>query len=693
MSKAEKWIKRIKKWYYYENGVERIPIWIRRFISILRGDKGFCYIVRDGEWARKCSDKYNDRVKINERNITSSNIKCSHNNMARFTEKINIFLDERVNTHYYRWGNMLLINDVYGQSPLTSILIFWTKEKLKVCYEVVGKKENASYCNESSLCNNHKVAIYGLYAGTDNIVRIKLVDEQGNIFKEGSIVISTKALPKKLVNIIKVNKQSDSTALAFILISGGRNIKTLAFDQNGEVRFYLKHRAKSYGIFPIQNGRFLYTVRNISIPSYFVPQGAMYYDMNYLGGVNRTYFTPKGIHHNACPMGRDYVLMCSSSFFGSVENAVAQVELATGKIIKMLVLDDLFDEHYRNWKDWAHVNSVYYVEDENSVIISMRNVHSVIKVDWETMKLEWILANPEFWNNTDMKKYVLTPKGDIKWFYQQHAAGLLSCGEFGKKRVILYDNHWAKRRKTDCFDGDETYSYATTFIIDEVNNTVCMEKTHAFPKSTIRGNTLFMEEENRLFQMSGNLLSPIENCGGMIEEMDYENGERKNIYLIKQEFFTAYGFEADGAEMEKTTYEKGNLIVGDTVYLEKIEELPEEYKNPVLCIMSKGKVKIKSDTAKEVKRVCLNMPDIHFYCDEDVLYARSYDHVLSEICIASGGNIYKVSFTKGLEDKKLIYETTYAIPISLKKIEDGKYSLFFKTQNGTYIIEDCFDIY
>ncbi|MDD5948817.1 MAG: hypothetical protein PUC39_03670, partial [Lachnospiraceae bacterium] len=65
-----------------------------------------------------------------------------------------------------------------------------------------------------------------------------------------------------------------------LLVSGGHDITTCAFDAKGQIRFYLAKKGKAYGIYPMSGGRFIYTEKYVSIPSYFIPQGGKYYDMD-----------------------------------------------------------------------------------------------------------------------------------------------------------------------------------------------------------------------------------------------------------------------------------------------------------------------------------------------------------------------------------------------------------------------------
>ena len=42
---------------------------------------------------------------------------------------------------------------------------------------------------------------------------------------------------------------------------------------------------------------------------------------------------------------------------------------------------DLFDDTYKTRNDWAHINSIDYIPAEESVVISMRNVHTIAKIN------------------------------------------------------------------------------------------------------------------------------------------------------------------------------------------------------------------------------------------------------------------------------------------------------------------------
>lgn len=628
-------------------------------------------VYRNGDWLTRCSRNYEDSINNRrQREISSNKLKCSNQDYAHLTLRKIMFLKFLERNGGYSWQHMLVIVNPYNKSPLTALLLFSTPMPGKVRYRVAGTCRECDFTGESSFCKNHRVAVFGLYPGKKNRVQLELVDETGKVRKRRWIVIQTEPLPEELRDEVSVRKKSDLSAFPFLLVSGGHDITTCAFDAKGQIRFYLAKKGKAYGIYPMSGGRFIYTEKYVSIPSYFIPQGGKYYDMDYLGGVSKTYFTPNGIHHCAKEMepGGNYI-MGSSSFSGSSENAVVEIDRETGEIVKMLVMDSLFDDYYQNVKDWCHVNSLDYNGQEHSVIISLRNIHAIVKVDWETFELKWILSNPDFWEKTEMKGKLLQPEGDIKWFYQQHAAYVTEQMEEGVIRLVVYDNHWDRRRRAKCFDGDEKYSYVTVFDIYEEEKRVTMVRTVPLPKSTIRSNAILQERCNRLFHMSANLLKPIEGAKGLIEELNYETGEVINSYLVKPGFFSAYPFAPRADVLENWKKEEGEYMVGNTIPILELEE---------------NEVDLKQ--AKEY------FGYEQFSFDEGVLYVKGADHEITALYFRGGNKVYGVNIVERIREKEKLAENVYSIPIQVCELDCGSYDIYFVSKQILYRIGDAFTV-
>ncbi|MFN3189771.1 MAG: aryl-sulfate sulfotransferase [Aureliella sp.] len=94
-------------------------------------------------------------------------------------------------------------------------------------------------------------------------------------------------------------------------------------------------------------------------------------------------------------------------------------------------------------RDWSHANALVYLPEENAVIVSFRHLDCVLKLDWKTKKIRWILGNPSGWGRA-WQKYLLKPVGDVKWAYHQHAPQITPRGT-----LMMYDNGNYRARPFD----------------------------------------------------------------------------------------------------------------------------------------------------------------------------------------------------------------------------------------------------
>lgn len=114
--------------------------------------------------------------------------------------------------------------------------------------------------------------------------------------------------------------------------------------------------------------------------------------------------------------------------------------------------------------DWSHVNAVRHVEEDDTLIISVRHQDCIIKIGRTDGKLRWILGNHGGWK-TDWQKYLLTPEDGLRWQYHQH-----DCSPTGKNRVMCFDNgNFRAPAFSKPLGDDVNFSRAVEFEIDETN--------------------------------------------------------------------------------------------------------------------------------------------------------------------------------------------------------------------------------
>ena len=561
---------------------------------------------------------------------------------------------------HYSFDTMLILLNPFGISPLTALAVFCTDVPCKVRFTIQGIKGNTNETTVSettpSLKTEHQVPIWGLYANYKNPVEMELLDENNQVLDHCTVFIKTAQLSKDLKNTISVRKKTQKPTHPFTLITGGVNIPACAFDSAGEVRWYLSQKAKTYGIFLLSNNRFLFSVKNIARPTFGNPHCNKILEMDFLGRIFHTYYIPKGIHHNVIEKSNGNILSCASSLDDTyLENAVVEIDRNTGKVVKELNLNACFDDTYKDSLDWAHINSLSFDEEEQTLVVCLRNLHSIVKIDWNTSEIIWIMADPRFWEKTAMKDKVLTPIGEIKWFYQQHAILDITDKtlEKGHYDFLLFDNHWHKRRSVSFFDKD-TNSYISTFHVDENNRTVSMTGKTPCPKSTIRSNGILYPEQDRVMAMCGALEHDIDDYGGLISEIDYKTSKSLNEYLVKPGFFAAYPLSIDYHELVKPLEFTNHQLLGGLEPPEKSDSYPEELKQASTVTIS----------------------DVEFAVEHNILMIKALDHYVQAVYLIGKQHYYKKDFSETTQKYEVFKTSVYSVLIPFDELESDKYDIY-----------------
>lgn len=150
------------------------------------------------------------------------------------------------------------------------------------------------------------------------------------------------------------------------------------------------------------------------------------------------------------------------------------------------------------------------------MLCSLRNVHGVVCVDYDTKELKWILSDPAFWQGTPVEDKLLKPEGDIPWFYQQHSAFWMEenlDGNPDTRQMILFDNHWEKRRHAPSFDGDMKHSYISIYSINEKERTVSLWKRFPCRKSKIQRKRYLCGRTDTIVFYGRSFCQEIRRCG------------------------------------------------------------------------------------------------------------------------------------------------------------------------------------
>lgn len=119
--------------------------------------------------------------------------------------------------------------------------------------------------------------------------------------------------------------------------------------------------------------------------------------------------------------------------------------------------------------DWTHGNGLFYREDTNSYLVSLRHQNWVVDVARETGEVRWILG--------DGGDFSLANGGGdaaAEWFYSQHAPSMDPDGT-----ILLYDNGNERPNAPD------SYSRAVRYRLDEDTMVATQEWSYAVENYTL----------------------------------------------------------------------------------------------------------------------------------------------------------------------------------------------------------------
>lgn len=389
--------------------------------------------------------------------------------------------NDDLNAKGYTIDNPKVVIDPYKASPLTAMVMFETKESTEVKVSIQGKDDKTGLSYTFPNSKEHYLAIYGLYAGYDNIVTIEYGDVKKNI------IIETDSLPDDFVLPTSVNGIREELDNDFYFFTPSAKGYSAAYDINGDVRWYLTNYAL-WDNTRLKNGRMLVSTERLMYSPYYMTG---LYEIDMFGKIYKEYSLAGGYHHDYYELPNGNLLVASDDFGnddGTVEDVIVEVDKTTGAIVKTFDLKKILnmeDGKSENWTsyDWFHNNSVWYDEKTNSITLSGRHQDAVINIDYNSGKLNWIIGDKTEWSS-EYQKYFFTPVGpDFEWQWSQHAAMITPEGY-----VFIFDNGNNKSKVKDSYvDAENSYSRGVMYKIDTENMTI--EQVYEYGKE--RGSSFY----------------------------------------------------------------------------------------------------------------------------------------------------------------------------------------------------------
>ncbi len=650
--------------------------------------------VRDGSELYRIALEYEKRSGV-ERSAGIETCIPEHKSQADKSRVQERGFERALKSGRYDEQHILAVINPYCQAPLTALLLFVTKEPCRVRAYL---EDGTLYSYQTECEREHRIPVFGLRAGRRNRVTVQVLDNTGEIRLTRKVYLYTKALPEMLSGMVRVEKHTKDSVSPLTFVYGGDAKYPYAFDEKGEIRYYLNRNPKAYGLFPISQGRFLFLVKRFSVPSYANPHSVLCQEMDFFGRVIREYYVPEGIHHDGCEMEPGgNLLLASSSENEWVEDTLIELDRETGKIVKRLCLAEVLDKHpYFDYFDWAHINTVSYRQEDHTVLVCLRNLHTVMQLDWQTNEILWLFSDPVMWQGTIYEDRVLEPVNGIAYSYQAHAAYWLDNEKEGScRQLIIYDNHWHKRRPVKDFDHD-SHSYVRIYEIDEKHKTVALKQSYGNEKSKIRSNGILLKD--RIFSMSGYLNEPVNGYDGMITEFDKDSGDVLNQYRTCNSFYRAYPFFADYTRLSQPIPCTGTSILGIETKLWRTcekEVLGDAIRQPSLRLphirKRARKVIRKEERMKNYdeqllmkeRKSQISRVKIRFYDRFLLVFGR--DHLVDKVYLEGTNCVYEADYSR-TEQKapSLFSKFRYYLTMPVANLPLGDYGIYIEVDGRIY---------
>ena len=469
----------------------------------------------------------------------------------------------------------LAVLDPFGTGSNGLLLSFQTERRSQIRYTVhTTSAELPDYtavaqssADGNSFSRNHCFLLIGLVPGETNEVTLEALGERGRVQQTVTFTIEMPEAVSGYANQLDTT-DGDSTAaltdgLHYAMGLGDYYGYTFFFDNDGVLRYEMVLEG-------FHSDRFLYTDGGL----YTCVSSRKIALMSPLGQAVRVYDLGQYELHHDINWGPDGTILAlvNDTEQDTVMDVVVFLNPETGEVSEVVDFSELMDGYYGEmthpvpitggsfWQagedDWLHLNSVQYMEKDDSILVSSRETSTIIKVSdiGGTPTLSAFIGDPAFWADTPYADLCYAMDGDFVAQYGQHDVELVADDslEDGQYLLRMYDNNYWSLSTRDGYDpeladsvstsltsGDA--SYITFYLVDDNAKTFSLVEQHAVPYSAIVSNA---QEIGGNFVVNSGVahqFGEYDSDGNLIRAFDYDC--MMNGYRVMKGDFVGYWFQ------------------------------------------------------------------------------------------------------------------------------------------------------
>lgn len=449
----------------------------------------------------------------------------------------------------------LAVLNPFGTASNALYFSFQTAFETKVEYTIHVENEEiedftkvAQNADGKKFSKKHEFQMIGLVPGEKNQVTVKTIGKLGRELQKLQFTIDMidnhSDYPTKLEYTDGESKTSLGDGLFTMMRTNGHLGYGFLYDNDGIMRYEMV--LEGYGLDRIlfDGSEMITCVSNKKIAR-----------MNSIGQVLQIYeLEGYELHHDIQFSGdHTIVALVNKETSDTIEDDIVEIDLVTGEVKELIDMSELMADYHEGfsrpiaptddffWQvgewDWLHLNTIDYMKENDSLLLSSRETNTIIKVEnaHTAPEVVWLIGNPEFWMGTPYEDRVLAKEGDFMYQYGQHTVEYQGAGENGIYYIRLYNNNYYSLNSrdfemeveagvgTDLYGADGIFSYVYVYKIDEANKKYSMETSFAVPYSSIVSNVMPTKEKNWVVNSGvANVFGEYDEAGNLIREFAYE---------------------------------------------------------------------------------------------------------------------------------------------------------------------------
>ena len=238
----------------------------------------------------------------------------------------------------------------------------------------------------------------------------------------------------------------------------------------------------------------------------------------------------------------------------TVEDRLLSIDTETGEVTELINFSTFLQEYYditrpvspsddffwqAGEQDWIHLNSLQYMPESDSVVLSSRETSTILKVAdlHGEPALDWLAGDERIWEGTAYEDACLAQVGGFVPQYGQHCVEYYADGEEeGVYYLSLYNNNYLSINSRDLeltvddsvgrglYGGEGDASQVYIYRIDENQRTFSLESSFDVPYSSIVSNGSLCGEDGNWTVNSGvaMVFGEYDSTGALIREYAYE---------------------------------------------------------------------------------------------------------------------------------------------------------------------------